>query len=256
MSGPIGELRGRRALVTGGGGGIGRGIALELARAGAGVALAARSRGPLEEAARAIEAAGARAAVLVADVTSEAQVRELAAAAARALGPVDLLVNAAGDAESAPFVRTDRALWERMIAANLTSVYLCTAALLPGMLERGWGRVLNVASSAGLSGHAYVSAYCAAKHGVVGLTRSVALEVAGRGVAINALCPGYVDTEMTRRSAERIEKRTGMPAARALARLASFNPSGRLLTVEEVAAAAMRLLDPRDGTINGEAVAV
>src|SRR5262249_39192975 len=158
-----------------------------LAAEGADVAAAARTETEILGVAAEVRAARRRGAAIAADVTREDQVRAMAERAPRDLGPIDILGNRAGDAESAPFTRTDAALWERMMAVNLTSVYLVTAALLPGMLERGWGRVVNVASNAGLSGHAYVTAYCAAKHGVVGLTRALALEVGPRGVTVNAL---------------------------------------------------------------------
>jgi NAD(P)-dependent dehydrogenase (short-subunit alcohol dehydrogenase family) len=251
-----GKLAGRVALVTGGGRGIGRAIALALAREGADIAVAARTSGETERVAAEARGLGRRAAALTADVTSERDVAAMAAAAVRDLGRVDILVNAAGGAESAPLVRTDLPLWNRMLAANLTSVFLCTHAFLPAMIERGWGRVINVASRAGLTGFAYVSAYCAAKHGVVGFTRAVAQEVAGKGVTLNALCPGYVDTDMTRRSAESIALKTGMPLDQALARLAAFNPSGKLISPEQVAAAALSLASTEGTSINGEALEI
>lgn len=247
-------LNGRVALVTGGGRGIGRAIALALSRAGAAVAVAARHEDQVAAVAREVEASGGRGAALTADVTLPDQARRAVQEATTRLGAVDILVNCAGGAESAPLTRTDTALWERMIAVNLTSVYLCTSAALPPMLERGWGRVINIASRAALHGYAYVSAYCAAKHGVLGFTRAVALEVAGRGVTINAVCPGYVDTEMTRRSVEVIAAKTGMPADEARRRLAAQNPSGRLTQPEEVADVALRLALPASSSINGEAL--
>jgi len=251
-----GRLAGRRALVTGGGRGIGRAIALALAREGADLAVVSRTAAQNEAVAREAGAAGRKAIALAADVTLPDDVRAMAAAVQKDLGPVDILVNCAGGAESAPFTRTDLALWERTMAANLTSVYLCTTAFLPAMIERGWGRVINVASNAGLAGYAYVSAYCAAKHGVVGLTRAVALEVAGKGVTINALCPGYVETDLTRKSADRIAARTGRSVAAAMEAMAGSNPSGRLLQPEQVAAAALRLAVDAGASSNGEAVSL
>ncbi|HET6372431.1 MAG TPA: SDR family NAD(P)-dependent oxidoreductase [Candidatus Polarisedimenticolia bacterium] len=247
-------LEGRRALVTGGGRGIGRAVALALATAGADVAVAARTGAETTGVAAEIAACGRRSLALAADVTDPAQVAAMAAAMERGMGSIDILVNAAGDAESALMTRTDLALWNRMIAVNLTAVFLCTSRALPGMLQGGWGRVISVASNAGLHGYAYVSAYCAAKHGVVGFTRAVAQEVAGKGVTINALCPGYVDTEMTRRSAERISAKTGRTFEDSLAHLARSNPSGRLLSPSEVAAAALRLAGAGADGINGEAL--
>jgi NAD(P)-dependent dehydrogenase (short-subunit alcohol dehydrogenase family) len=250
----MGVVSGRKALVTGGGRGIGRAIALQLAREGADIAVASRTLDEAGGVAAEARAFGVRAVPIKADVTLEPDVRSMAAAFTRELGDVDILVNCAGGAQSALFVRTDLALWESMLAVNLTSVYLCTAAVLPGMLERGWGRVINVASNAGLVGYAYVTAYCAAKHGVVGLTRALALEVAARGVTVNALCPGYVDTDMTRRSAKKISEKTGVSPEQALDSLAGFNASGRLIQPSEVAAAAMRLVCAEGASLNGQAV--
>ena len=247
-------LQGSIAVVTGAGRGIGRATALALARAGADVALAARTEAEIERVAGAVRALDRRAIAIPADVTSAAQVSALAARVAADLGPVDILVNNAGSAESAPLAKTDEALWRRMLAANLDSVFLCTHAFLPGMLSRGRGRVINIASRAGLSGFAYVAAYCAAKHGVIGFTRAVAAEVAGKGVTINALCPGYVDTGMTTASAERISRLTGLPVADALATLAGFNPQGALIAPESVAAAALDLAGPASANVNGQAI--
>ncbi len=249
-----GDLEGTRAVVTGAGRGIGRAIALALAREGADVALAARTSEEIARVAAEVRSFGRRALEVPADVTSPAQVAALAGSVTKDLGDVDILVNNAGGAESAPLTKTDESLWRRMIASNLDSVYLCTAAFLPGMLRRGRGRVINVASRAGLAGFAYVAAYCAAKHGVIGFTRAVAEEVAGKGVTINALCPGYVDTGMTAASAARIARATGVTVEDALASLAGFNPQGRLIAPETVAAAALDLARPRSGGINGQAI--
>ncbi|MGH9867168.1 MAG: SDR family NAD(P)-dependent oxidoreductase [Candidatus Polarisedimenticolia bacterium] len=251
-----GRLAGRRALVTGGGRGIGRATALCLAREGADVAVAARSAAQTGEAAAEIRSLGVLGFALDVDVTDAASVSRMAAQATETMGGVDILINGAGDAESNPLARTDESLWQRMIAVNLTSVFLCTRQLVGGMRERGWGRIVNVASRAGLVGYAYVSAYVAAKHGVVGFTRAVAIELAGSGVTVNAICPGQVDTEMTRRAARDIAARTGRPIEQVMEQLAELNPSRRMVTADEVAEAALRLALPESEAITGQAVEV
>lgn len=248
------RLRGRRALVTGGGRGIGRAVALALAREGADVAVASRSAAQVAEVAEEVRAFGVRGIDVQADVTDSASVGRMMDGARAGLGGVDILVNGAGDAESNPVIRTDEALWRRMIEVNLTSVFLCTRLVLPEMRERGWGRVITVASRAGLVGYAYVSAYVAAKHGAVGLTRAVAIEMAGSGVTVNAVCPGQVDTEMTRRAARLIADRSGRPVEQVMEQLAALNPSGRMLQAGEVATAVVRLALPESDAVTGQAV--
>jgi NAD(P)-dependent dehydrogenase (short-subunit alcohol dehydrogenase family) len=179
----------------------------------------------------------------------------VAAAFARA-GAVDILVNNAGQAASAPFGRTDAALWQRMLDVNLTGAYHCTQAALPGMLDAGWGRVVNVASTAGLTGYRYVAAYCAAKHGLVGLTRALALEVASRGVTVNAVCPGFTDTDIVADAVANIVRKTGRTAIEARAQLAAANPQGRLVQPDEVAHAVAWLCMPGAAALNGQAIAV
>jgi NAD(P)-dependent dehydrogenase (short-subunit alcohol dehydrogenase family) len=240
------------AFVTGGGRGLGRAIALALAGAGLAVAVAARSREQVEATAADARAAGAAALPLALDVTDAAAIAAAVDRAAADLGPVDVLVNNAGVAESAPLARTDPALWERHLRVNVTAPYLLTRAVLPGMLERGWGRVINVASLAGLVGAPYVTAYTASKHALVGFTRALAAEVAGQGVTVNAICPGYAATDLVWNGARNIAARTGRPFEEAVAAMARINPGGRLIEPAEVAEAALRLL--RDDAVNGETI--
>lgn len=241
------HLTGRHALVTGAGRGIGAAVARRLAAEGARLTLLGRTRGPLERLAGELDAA-----VVTADVTDDAA---LARAFAEA-GPLDILVNNAGAAGTAPFARTDRTLWDSMLAVNLTSVFTCCKLALPGMAERGWGRIVTVASTAGLRGYAYCAAYAAAKHGVIGLTRTLALETARAGITVNAVCPGFADTDMTAESLERIQAKTGRSRDEALAELTKGNPQGRLVKPEEVADAVAWLCRPAAASITGQAIAV
>jgi NAD(P)-dependent dehydrogenase (short-subunit alcohol dehydrogenase family) len=190
------------------------------------------------------------------DVTDEASVRGAFSAARERHGPIDILVNNAGQAESAPFGKTELALFQRMIAANLTGTFLCAREALPDMLARGAGRIVNVASTAGLVGYAYVSAYCAAKHGVVGLTRALALETAKRGVTVNAVCPGYTETDIVRDAVANIMHKTGKSEDEARAALTARNPQGRMVQPDEVADAVLWLASPAAAAITGQAVSV
>jgi len=248
------DARRRTALVTGGGRGIGRAIAIGLARGGAAVAVAARTRSEIETVAAEIAALGGRAAAFSCDVTRREDVERTVAAVEAALGPIDVLVNNAGTAESAPLAKTDEAMWNRILATNLTSTYLCTRAVLPGMVERGRGRVVNVASVAGKVGGAYISAYAASKHGVLGFTRSVALEVARSGVTVNAVCPGYVNTPLTERSIRNVVERTGRTPEEARAAFASKSPQNRFVEPEEVAALVLFLCSEEAAGIHGQSI--
>jgi NAD(P)-dependent dehydrogenase (short-subunit alcohol dehydrogenase family) len=250
-------LHGRTALVTGGGRGIGRAIALALGRAGATLVLTGRTARRLRGVA--IELAGAGAPeplVYVLDVTDTEAVA-VALDRFRSEGsPIDILVNNAGIAESEPLARTDLALWRRHLDVNATAPYLFMRALLPGMLERGWGRIVNIASTAGLAGAPYISAYAASKHALVGLTRAVAAETAGRGVTVNAVCPGFVFTEMTWRAARRISQKTGQLFAQAMGALARSNASGELIRPEQVADIVLELTSDAAAGRTGETVVI
>ena len=237
----VGALDGRTALVTGGGSGIGAACAAALTRAGARVTVLGRR----EDRLRAVVERGDAAALIAADVTALPE-----------LPPFALLVYAAGVAESAPFLRTPPELWERLWRVNVMGAVAATQAVLPGMIEGGFGRVVHIASTAALKGYPYVTAYAATKHALLGLVRSLAQEVAAKGVTVNAVCPGFTDTEIVADSIARIVERTGRSEAEARAELARHNPQRRLVQPEEVAAAALALCLPAAGAINGQAVAV
>lgn len=246
-------LAGKHAIVTGGGRGIGAAIAVELAQAGARLTLMGRSRPHLEAQAGKL---GTEVQVETCDVTDPDDVKRAFEGALHALGDATILVNNAGQAESQPFTQTDLGLWRRMLEVNLTGTFLCTQAALPGMLSTGWGRIVNIASTAGLRGYPYVSAYCTAKHGVIGLTRSLALELARKNITVNAVCPGYTQTEMIEVSVAKIVQKTGRTATEARAELARSNPLGRLVEPEEVAQAVLWLCLPGSAALTGQAIAV
>src|SRR3954469_21385800 len=214
------DLAGHRALVTGGGRGIGRAVALDLARAGVAVAVAARTRADVETVAAEISDAGGRAVPVTIDVTEPASVSAAFASAREALGGLDILVSGAGIAITAPLARTPDALWRQVIETNLSGTFYCMREALPAMTKAGWGRVVNLASLAGKTGQRYIGAYAASKHGVIGLTRCAALEVATTGVTVNAVCPGYVDTPMLEAGVARIVEKTGVSAEEARRTLA------------------------------------
>lgn len=252
------KLQNRIALITGGGRGIGRAIASTFAEAGAQVAVAARSLDQVESVARELaDKFSAHGLAIVCDVSDSESVQRMFALVNERFGRgPDIMVNNAGIAESTPFIKTEDELWNRHLAINLTGTFYCTRAALPQMIERGWGRVINVASIAGKTGAPYVAAYSASKHGVLGLTRSVALEVATKGVTVNAICPGYVDTEMTTRGIENITRKTKLTSAEAMDSIKKMSPQNRIIEPEEVAALALLLASDEGRGINGQAINV
>ncbi len=244
----------QRAVITGGGRGIGAAVARALAGEGAAGVVAARSEGEIDAVARELRDAGGRAWAVRCDVTDPASVEALRAAAEERLGGVDVLVNNAGVGHSAPLEKTSLEVWQRIFAVNVTGTFLCTRAFLPAMIEAGWGRVVNVASIAGKMGAPYISAYAASKHAVVGFTRSVAAEVVRTGVTVNAVCPGFVDTEMVVEAVERIAGKTKLTAEEARAGLERQSPQGRVFEPEEVAYQVLCLCDPRARGVTAQAV--
>ncbi len=250
------DLRGRRALVTGGGRGIGRATALALAGAGVDVAVAARTAGEVEAVAREVRGLGVRGTALTADVGRAEEVRALFEAAREALGGIEILVANAGIATSAPLVKTTDEMWSQVLAVNLSGPFYCLREALPEMAGRGWGRAVVVASIAGKSAMPYIAAYTASKHGVMGLTKVAALEMAGKGVTVNAVCPGYVDTPMTDGGVARIAGKTGAEPAAIRRQLEELSPQKRLVTADEVAALVLYLCGEEARGITGQGLNV
>ncbi len=249
MSAPVQRPARPHAIVTGAAGGIGAAIAQQLAADGCALTLIGRTASALHAVAAGIDG---ECRVVVCDVADSADVQQAFAT----LPPVHVLVNNAGQAESAPVSRTTDELWERMLAVNLSGTFYCTRAVLDGMRQAGWGRIVNIASTAGQRGYAYVAAYAAAKHGVVGFTRSLALEVAAAGITVNAVCPGYTETEMLARTVANIVEKTGRSEAEARAQLAALNPQRRFITPHDVAASVSWLCSDAATAITGQAISV
>jgi NAD(P)-dependent dehydrogenase (short-subunit alcohol dehydrogenase family) len=247
------SLTGHHAVVTGAGSGIGRATAERLAEAGCQVTLIGRHVARLAETADRI---GDLAFAAPADVTDADMLAAAMEAGRDRFGPIDILVNNAGAATSAPFLKTDADAFRAMLALNLEAPAEAARLVLPGMLTRRWGRIINVASTAGLKGYPYVSAYVAAKHGLVGLTRALALEVASKGVTVNAVCPGFTDTDLVARSIAAITGKTGRSEEDARAALSASNPQGRLITPDEVATTIVWLCGDGASGVNGTAVPV
>ncbi|MGI8587212.1 MAG: SDR family NAD(P)-dependent oxidoreductase [Chloroflexia bacterium] len=252
----MGELTGRRALVTGAGRGLGRAIAVALADAGADLGVTARTEADLSSLAEEIGGMGRRCVWAVCDVTDLAQVREMAASLTEGLGGLEILVNNAGSAGSHKFLDHPDELWHKMLAANLSSVYYVTKACLPALIGAGGGRIVNIASTAARAGSAYTAAYTAAKHGVLGLTRVLAVELVRYGITVNAVCPGYLDTPLTEESIANIVARTGATEEAARASLEKTCPQGRLISPVEVAALVVYLARNEARGITGQAINV
>ncbi len=247
------QLAGKHAIVTGGSRGIGLAITQALVNHGARVTITGRNRSTLEHATKPL---AGHAGWVIADVAKRDSVATSFREAADRFGPIHILVNNAGQAASAPFLKTDEKLWRQLMSVNIDGAFHCSQTALPDMLAAGWGRIVNVASIAGLVGQAYITAYCASKHALIGLTRALAVEVAAKGITVNAACPGYTDTDMVEQSVANIVEKTGRTPDQALNELIGRNPLKRLIKPEEVANAVAWLCLPGSEAINGQAIVI
>ena len=241
------------AVVTGAGSGIGKSIAEALSREGYAVTLMGRRKAPLTELGTQL---GENAAAISCDVTDESAVSAAFSLARDRFGPVSVLVNSAGAAPTAPFHKLDYPTWQGALDVNLNGVFLCTRAVINDMRAQRSGRIINIASTASLKGYAYVSAYTAAKHGVLGLTRALALEVASSGITVNAICPGYTDTDIIGNAVDTIVSMTGQDKSKALSNFTDTNPQQRLIDPSEVASSVIWLCSEGAKGINGESISI
>lgn len=250
-------LHGRHSVITGGGRGIGKAIAFELARLGANVTLMGRDESSLAASAEEVrEAHDVKVEAITADMSVPDSIRAAFDAAAQRLGAPSVLVNNAGVAHSAPFARTSLEKWNELLAVDLTGPFLCIQQVLKPMVAAGYGRIVNIGSTSGLTGCAYVTAYCAAKHGLVGLTRALAIEVVKSGITVNAVCPGFTDTDIVAQSVGNIVSKTGRTQEQALAELVAHNPQGRLIQPDEIAEAVGWLCLPGSRSITGQSIVI
>jgi 3-hydroxybutyrate dehydrogenase len=245
------ELRGKVALVTGGGRGIGAAVARRLAAAGLQVAICGRTEGEIEEVAASVGGVA-----VCADLGDRSSTDAMLAKVASKSGRIDVLVNNAGVAASAPLGRTRDETWDQVMEVNATAAFRITRALVPAMVEAGWGRIINIASNAGVSGYGYTVAYCAAKHAMVGMTRALAVDLARTGVTVNAICPGWVETRMAEDAVQRISDKTGRTPEEARSALAEMSPQGRIIAPEEVAHLVATLCADEARGVNGQAIVI